>query len=219
MQHVTELAKAFAEKIPADKLTPAEVQGFLLVHRDNPQAAVNEVAEWAEKTIDRKASGANVDTFVCETQLGEDDEDEDDGDDTQDSAIDVTEGAEGADPFVAPFGDVDPAAASRKAKRNAKKHGRATAAGLRSYTNTNTLPVQLPIGLRQSVRSFMVPPPPSSYSYAMPASVSLGMPTMDIPTPPISRSSSHLAMLEKQKKQIKKGKSMKKVDSVMQMRK
>lgn len=57
------LATTFASRVPANKLSPAEVQGFLLMHRADPVAAVDEVAEWAKKTVDLKAAGVNVDSF------------------------------------------------------------------------------------------------------------------------------------------------------------
>ena len=64
-QHdITALAEAFAANLSADKLTPAEVQGYLLVHRDDPLGAVAEAAEWAEKTLETKAKGANVADFA-----------------------------------------------------------------------------------------------------------------------------------------------------------
>lgn len=39
------------------------MQGFLLVHRADPVAAVSEAKEWADKTLAIKAKGANVATF------------------------------------------------------------------------------------------------------------------------------------------------------------
>lgn len=61
------LAKEFAAAIPTDsKISPAEVQGFLMMHRDDLTVAVAEVAEWAESIIKTKARGANVASFANE---------------------------------------------------------------------------------------------------------------------------------------------------------
>jgi chaperone BCS1 len=44
--NVDEIARQFAEKIPADTFTPAAIQGFLLMHKKNPHGALEKVAEW-----------------------------------------------------------------------------------------------------------------------------------------------------------------------------
>ena len=85
---IAALAEEFAAKIPDDKLTPAEVQGYLLVHREDPVAAVAEVEEWAKSTIERKAAGTNVDTFSSEMKEEEDESDEDKSDSSYESEYD-----------------------------------------------------------------------------------------------------------------------------------
>ena len=57
------LSEQFAEIVPADKLTPADVQGFLLVHRADPNKAVVEAEDWSQKTLEIKAKGTNVAAF------------------------------------------------------------------------------------------------------------------------------------------------------------
>ncbi|KAK3720172.1 hypothetical protein LTR37_003996 [Vermiconidia calcicola] len=67
--NVAAMAQDFASRVLADKLTPAEVQGYLLVHRDDPVVAVDGAAEWARNTLEGKATGANVERFANDTTL------------------------------------------------------------------------------------------------------------------------------------------------------
>ncbi|KAK4546511.1 hypothetical protein LTR36_001728 [Oleoguttula mirabilis] len=60
---IAELARQFAANFPADKLTPAEVQGFLLDERASPEKAVEKIAEHAEGLLKNKARGVNVASF------------------------------------------------------------------------------------------------------------------------------------------------------------
>ena len=41
------LAQKFAKQIPANKFTPAQIQGYLLEHKDSPQLAVDGAGKWA----------------------------------------------------------------------------------------------------------------------------------------------------------------------------
>jgi chaperone BCS1 len=64
-QHdISSLADKFADIVPSNKLTPAEVQGYLLVHREDPVEAVTEAEPWVQKTIETKEKGANVEAFA-----------------------------------------------------------------------------------------------------------------------------------------------------------
>ena len=64
-QHdIRALADKFAATVPPNKLTPAEVQGYLLVHREDPVEAVTEAEEWVQKTIATKEKGTNVEAFA-----------------------------------------------------------------------------------------------------------------------------------------------------------
>ncbi|KAK3711721.1 hypothetical protein LTR37_009498 [Vermiconidia calcicola] len=67
--NVAAMAHDFASRVPADKFTPAEVQGYLLVHRDDSVVAVDGAAEWATITLKRKATGANVERFANDNTL------------------------------------------------------------------------------------------------------------------------------------------------------
>lgn len=58
---ISSLAQDFASAIPPDSMiTPAEVQGYLMIHRKDPQAAVEGAAAFAEQIIETKERGANV---------------------------------------------------------------------------------------------------------------------------------------------------------------
>ncbi|KAI4592134.1 hypothetical protein KJ359_011509 [Pestalotiopsis sp. 9143b] len=48
---IQELAKRFADKVPAGQLSPAEVQGYLLKHKTDPLRAVDEAERWLKSTI------------------------------------------------------------------------------------------------------------------------------------------------------------------------
>ena len=52
------LAINFADALPEDTLTPAEVQGFLLQHKRDPERAVREVAAWRDRVLEAKAGKA-----------------------------------------------------------------------------------------------------------------------------------------------------------------
>lgn len=55
-----EIAAEFAGKIPDDKFSPAEVQGFLLKRKKNPQKALAEIERWVESMLELKASKTKV---------------------------------------------------------------------------------------------------------------------------------------------------------------
>ncbi|KAF8473603.1 hypothetical protein BDZ91DRAFT_715044 [Kalaharituber pfeilii] len=48
------LAERFASTVPAGIFTPAELQGFLMMYKHQPQAAVAEVAAWVERKLIEK---------------------------------------------------------------------------------------------------------------------------------------------------------------------
>ncbi|CAK4030636.1 mitochondrial chaperone bcs1 [Lecanosticta acicola] len=64
------LAKEFAAKMPEDKLTPAEIQNFLLENRDDVLGAVEKVGKWAEELVHTKARGKNVAAFSGQVGAG-----------------------------------------------------------------------------------------------------------------------------------------------------
>lgn len=50
MAHVEALSQLFVDKIPAHEFSPAEIQGFLLKHKRDPEAAVSGAQEWVVET-------------------------------------------------------------------------------------------------------------------------------------------------------------------------
>lgn len=61
-------AARFAEKIPQGKLSPAEVQGFLLAHRASPVEAIDKVEAWVQSTLDSKNVRATEETSKAPTK-------------------------------------------------------------------------------------------------------------------------------------------------------
>lgn len=54
LERVESLSHIFAEKIPAHEFSPAEIQGFLLKHKRDPQAAIDGALDWVEETRKQK---------------------------------------------------------------------------------------------------------------------------------------------------------------------
>lgn len=61
-QHdITQMARDFASAIPSGgRISPAEVQGYLMIHRKDPVAAVEGARAFAEDIIELKARDKNV---------------------------------------------------------------------------------------------------------------------------------------------------------------
>ena len=55
-----EIAAEFASKLPDGEFTPAEIQGFLLVHKKEPKKALAEVEAWRDKLQAAKAAKSKV---------------------------------------------------------------------------------------------------------------------------------------------------------------
>lgn len=53
-EQIRKLAKSFAAATPENSLSPAQVQGYLLNHKKEPEAAVEGVQAWAEKMLSSK---------------------------------------------------------------------------------------------------------------------------------------------------------------------
>ena len=51
---IDELALKFAEKLPSQEFSPAEVQGLLLIHKRDPEGAIAALPEWVETTRKEK---------------------------------------------------------------------------------------------------------------------------------------------------------------------
>ena len=71
MQHdIPAMAGEFADQIPTieSHITPAEVQGFLMLHLEDPVAAVTGAAAWAKEIVETKERGAIVAEFDNEIE-------------------------------------------------------------------------------------------------------------------------------------------------------
>ncbi|MCJ1407489.1 hypothetical protein MMC19_001560 [Ptychographa xylographoides] len=55
-----DIAAQFAASIPEGTFTPAEIQGFLLTRKKEPERALVEVMEWRDKSLEAKAAKANL---------------------------------------------------------------------------------------------------------------------------------------------------------------
>ncbi|KKY22653.1 putative mitochondrial chaperone bcs1 [Phaeomoniella chlamydospora] len=51
------LSKEFAALLPDNVFSPAEIQGFLLTRKKDPQRAVDEVEKWRDETLENKKKG------------------------------------------------------------------------------------------------------------------------------------------------------------------
>jgi chaperone BCS1 len=58
--HISELAQQFATKIPQLKLTPAEIQGFLIPLSDSPEDALVKTDKFVSDLLAAKAAGKNI---------------------------------------------------------------------------------------------------------------------------------------------------------------
>ena len=54
------MANEFSESLPEGKLSPAEVQNFLLTRKKEPERALKEVDEWYKAVLEAKESKAKV---------------------------------------------------------------------------------------------------------------------------------------------------------------
>ncbi|KAL2866484.1 BCS1 and AAA domain-containing protein [Aspergillus lucknowensis] len=54
-ERVKEWANEFAARVPGGEFTPAEVQGYLLLHKTDPEGAIAGAEEWVKETREKKA--------------------------------------------------------------------------------------------------------------------------------------------------------------------
>ncbi|KAK4151487.1 putative mitochondrial chaperone BCS1-A, partial [Chaetomidium leptoderma] len=60
---VERYAREFATKIPEWEFSPAEIQSFLVEHRDSARVAMEKVQEWMDKTRGERSKMARADSF------------------------------------------------------------------------------------------------------------------------------------------------------------
>jgi mitochondrial chaperone BCS1 len=54
------MATKFAEQLPADKFSPAEIQGYLLMRKKDPQRALDDVEKWRDELLESKRKGKKL---------------------------------------------------------------------------------------------------------------------------------------------------------------
>ena len=54
------MAARFAEKLPADRFSPAEIQGYLLMRKKDPQRALDDVEKWRDELLESKRKGKKL---------------------------------------------------------------------------------------------------------------------------------------------------------------
>ena len=59
-KRLEDMASEFAEAIPSSELTPAELQGFLLLRRESPEKALEDVNDWCKTLLAAREAGTNV---------------------------------------------------------------------------------------------------------------------------------------------------------------
>jgi chaperone BCS1 len=51
---LAEMAQQFADALPDKVFSPAEIQGYLLMHKTEPEKAIEEVGKWKDETLEAK---------------------------------------------------------------------------------------------------------------------------------------------------------------------
>ena len=54
------MARQFADQLPEDTLSPAEVQGYLLIRKKEPQQALDDVVKWRDEMVEAKKKGKKL---------------------------------------------------------------------------------------------------------------------------------------------------------------
>lgn len=55
-----EMARRFAEQLPADKFSPAEIQGYLLMRKKDPERALDDLQKWRDVMLESKKKGKKL---------------------------------------------------------------------------------------------------------------------------------------------------------------
>lgn len=59
-EELVKMAERFAEMVPEDTFSPAEIQGFLLVRKMEPGRALRDVGSWRDRLVEAKRAGVSV---------------------------------------------------------------------------------------------------------------------------------------------------------------
>jgi chaperone BCS1 len=60
---ISHLADEFAAIVPSGELTAAEIQGYLLNHKEIPEAAIQGASEWVQSTLEKKRAREEKEKF------------------------------------------------------------------------------------------------------------------------------------------------------------
>jgi chaperone BCS1 len=66
--HIESFAKDFASLVPSGEFSPAEIQGYLLKHKDHPERAIRDVAEWVKEEKEKKRAKKAAESKAKESQ-------------------------------------------------------------------------------------------------------------------------------------------------------
>lgn len=55
-----EMARQFATSLPGNEFSPAEIQGYLLMRKKEPQRALDDVKRWRDELLDSKKKGKKL---------------------------------------------------------------------------------------------------------------------------------------------------------------
>lgn len=59
-EKLEDMARQFAEQLPGDSFSPAEIQGYLLMRKKEPQKALNDLVKWRDEMLEAKKKGKKV---------------------------------------------------------------------------------------------------------------------------------------------------------------
>ncbi|KAL1591546.1 hypothetical protein SLS60_011794 [Paraconiothyrium brasiliense] len=54
------MARTFSQQLPADMFSPAEIQGYLLMRKKDPQRALNDLKKWRDEMLESKKKGKKL---------------------------------------------------------------------------------------------------------------------------------------------------------------
>jgi chaperone BCS1 len=69
-QELMDMAELFAQHLPPSTFSPAEVQGFLLQHKDSPKCALQRVCEWRDEQVAMRDGDIRTSERVSVHHLG-----------------------------------------------------------------------------------------------------------------------------------------------------
>lgn len=59
-EELKDMAEKFTAQLPADSLSPAEIQGYLLMRKKDPQRALDDLERWRDDLMESKKKGKKL---------------------------------------------------------------------------------------------------------------------------------------------------------------